>query len=113
MVPWSHGPMVPWPHGPMAPWSHGPMIVASESLPRLTGLAADAGPKGFEWRGIWASIVISENLPRRTGLSADAGTGTEWIPGGGEAGEIRMFNHWATGLLSGLLPQDCVVATQK
>ena len=24
-----------------------------------------------------------------------------------------MFNHWATGLRSGLLPQDCVVATQK
>ena len=60
------------------------MIVASENLPRLMGLAADAGPKGFEWRGIWASIVISENLPRRTGLSADAGTGTglEWTPAG-------------------------------
>ena len=39
------------------------------------GLAADAGPKGFEWRGIWASIVISENLPRRTGLAANAGPG--------------------------------------
>ena len=38
------------------------------------GLAANAGPgKGFEWRGIWASIVISENLPRRTGLAANAG----------------------------------------
>ena len=24
-----------------------------------------------------------------------------------------MFNHWATGLRSGLLPQDCEVATQK
>ena len=69
------------------------MIVVSENLPRLTGLAADAGPKGFGWRGICASIVISENLPRRTGLSADAGPGTgfEWTPGGrgweAEAGE--------------------------
>ena len=70
------------------------------------------------------NIVISENLPRRTGLSADAGPrkDSEWIPGGRgwelggrswEAGEIRMFNHWATGLRSGLLPQDCEVATQK
>ena len=66
--------------------------------------------------------MISENLPRLTGLSADAGPGTglEWTPGGGEpgaerqeAGEIRMFNHWATGLRSGLLSQDCEVATQK
>ena len=24
-----------------------------------------------------------------------------------------MFNHWATGLRSGLLPQDCEVATQR
>ena len=24
-----------------------------------------------------------------------------------------MFNHWATGLRSGLLPQDCEVATRK
>ena len=88
----------------------------SENLPRRTGLAADAGPgKGFEWRGIRASIVISENLPRRTGLSADAGTGTglEWTPGGREAGEIRMFDHWATGLRSGLLPQDCEVGTPE
>lgn len=57
----------------------------SGSLPRRTGLAANAGQdKDFEWRGIWASIVISENLPRRTGLSADAGPGTgfEWTPGG-------------------------------
>ena len=90
-------------------------IVISENLPRRTGLAANAGPKDFEWRGIWASIVISENLPRRTGLSANAGPGTgfEWTPGGREAGEIRMFDHWATGLRSGLLPQDCEVATQK
>ena len=86
----------------------------SENLPRRTGLAANAGPaKVFEWRGIRARIVISENLPRRTGLSANAGPGTgfEWTPGGREAGEIRMFNHWATGLRSGLLPQDCGVAT--
>ena len=67
----------------------------SENLPRRTGLSADAGPgKGFEWRGIWASIVISENPPRRTGLSVDAGPGTgfEWTPGGrgweAEAGEL-------------------------
>ena len=59
--------------------------------------------------------MISENLPRRTGLSANAGPGTgfEWTPGGREAGEIRMFDHWATGLRSGLLPQDCGVATPE
>jgi hypothetical protein len=70
--------------------------------------------------------VISEDLPRRTGLSANAGPGTglEWTPGGRgwepgagrgreEAGEIRMFNHWATGLRSGLLPEGCGVATRK
>ena len=93
----------------------------SENLPRRTGLAPPPGlgapkaGKGFEWKGIRASIVISEDLPRRLGLSANTGTGSgsEWTPGGGEAGEIRMFNHWATGLRSGLLPQDCVVATQK
>ena len=50
-------------------------IVISENLPRRTGIAANAGPMGFECRGIWASIVISENLPRRTGLSANAGPG--------------------------------------
>ena len=66
--------------------------------------------------------MISENLPRRTGLAANAGPGTgfEWTPGGGEpgaerheAGEIRMFNHWATGLRSGLLPQVVVLLHQK
>ena len=112
-------------------------IVISENLPRRTGLAANAGPgKGFEWRGIWASIVISENLPRRTGLSANAGPGSnsEWTPGGRgweaearelrsrsweagagrqEAGEIRMFNHWAIGRRSGLLPQVVVLQHQK
>ena len=30
-----------------------------------------------------------------------------------EAGEIRMFNHWATGLRSGLLPEGCGVATPE
>ena len=102
----------------------------SENLPRRTGLPPNAGlGKGFEWRGIWASIVISENLPRRTGLSADAGPGTgfEWTPGGRgweaeagelggrswEAGEIRMFSHWAIGLRSGLLPEGCGVATPE
>ena len=101
----------------------------SENLPGRTGLAANAGPKGFEWRGIWASIMISDNLPRSTGLSADAGLGTglEWTPGGRgweaeagepggrswEVGEICMFNHWATGLRLGLLPQDCEFALQK
>ena len=29
-----------------------------------------------------------------------------------ETGEIRMFNHWAAGLRSGLLPEVCV-ATAK
>ena len=100
-------------------------IVISENLPRRTGLAANAGPaKLFECRRISASIVISESLPRRTGLSADAapGTGFEWTPGGRgrelgarswEAGEIRMFNHWATGLRSGLLPEGCGVTTPE
>ena len=38
-----------------------------------------------------------------------------WEPGAGreEAGEIRMFNHWATGLRSGLLPEGCGVAAPK
>ena len=73
--------------------------------------------------------MISENLPRRTGLSADAGprSNSEWTPGGRgweaearelggrsrEAGEIRMFNHWAAGLRSGLLPQVVVSHHQK
>ena len=30
-----------------------------------------------------------------------------------EAGEIRMFNHWAIGLRSGLLPQVVVLQHQK
>ena len=52
------------------------MIAASENLPRLTGLAADAGPKGLEGRGIWARSLLYENRPRR----ANAGPGT----GGGQ-----------------------------
>ena len=38
-----------------------------------------------------------------------------WGQGAGrqEAGEIRMFNHWATGLRSGLLPQVVVLQHQK
>ena len=76
----------------------------SENLPRRTGLATNAGPgKGFEWKGICASIVISENLPRRTGLSANAGPGTgfEWTPGGrgweAEAGELGGRSWEARG----------------
>ena len=44
-------------------------------------------------------------------LEAEAGI----EPGAGrqEAGEIRMFNHWATGLRSGLLPQVVVLQHQK
>ena len=66
--------------------------------------------------------MISANIPCRSGLSADAGPGTgfEWTPGGRgrgagsrEAREIRMFNNWATGLRSGLLPEGCGVATPK
>ena len=30
-----------------------------------------------------------------------------------EAEEIRMFNHWATGLRSGLLPEGCGVAAPE
>ena len=92
----------------------------SENLPRRTGLSAHAGPgKGFEWRGVWASIVISENLPCRTGraqvlngpLEAEAGIRTGSWEGGGR--RDRMFNHWAVGLRSGLLPEGCGVATPE
>ena len=128
----------------------------SENLPRRTGLATNAGPgKGFEWRGICASIVISGNLPCHTGFPPTLALGQSfewrgigasieisrpfpaargfpptpgwarvwkgnpagrgWEPGAGreEAGEIRMFNHWATGLRSGLLPQDCEVGSPE
>ena len=77
--------------------------------------------------------MIFENLPRRQGLSADARPAKrfDWTPGGRsweasreaeavelgagsrQAGEIRMFNPWATGLRSGLLSQDCGVATPE
>ena len=45
-------------------------------------------------------------------LEAEAGS---WEAGAGrqEAGEIRMFNHWATGLRSELLPQVVVLQHQK
>ena len=82
----------------------------SENLPRRSGLAANAGAKVFEWRGIWASIVISENLPRRTGLSADAGPGTgfEWTPGGrgweAEAGELGGRRQERSACLTTGLP---------
>ena len=39
--------------------------------------------------------------------SREAGAGRQ------EAGEIRMFNHWAIGLRSGLLPEGCGVATPE
>ena len=68
-------------------------------------------------------MVISENLPRRQGLPPTPGRPAkrfDWTPGGRgreaeawelgagsrEAGEICMFNHWAAGLRSGLLPED-------
>ena len=71
-----------------------------------------------------ASIVISENLPRRQGLPPTPGRArvlTRGLeaeagePGAGsrEAEEIHVLVHWATGLRSGLLPQDCDVATPK
>ena len=78
-----------------------------------------------------ASIVISENLPRRQGLpptprrarvltrgleaeAGEPGAGS-WEPGAGsrEAGEIRMLVHWATGVRSGLLPEDWGVAAPE
>ena len=75
--------------------------------------------------------MISENLPRRTGRSANADRARilngpleaeagRQRPGSREAGagrqeavDIRMFNHWATGLRSGLLPQVVVLQNQK
>ena len=41
-----------------------------------------------------------------------AGAGRQ-RPGSWEAREIHMFNNLATGIRSGLLPQDCEVATNK
>ena len=50
-------------------------------------------------------------------LEAEAGRQKpeSWEAGAGrqEAGEIRMFNHWAIGLRSGLLPEGCGVATPE
>ena len=63
--------------------------------------------------------MISENLPRRTGFPQTPGRARilngplEAEAGSWEAGEIRMFNHWATGLRSGLLPQVVVLQHQK
>ena len=71
-----------------------------------------------------APVLISDDLPCRLGLPPTPGRPAErfdWTPGGRgwlgagsrEAREIRMFNHWAAGLRSGLLPEDCGVATPK
>ena len=70
--------------------------------------------------------MISENLPRRAGLPPTPGRAAkrfDWTPveaearelgaGSREAREIRMFNHWAAGLRSGLLPEDCGVAAPE
>ena len=45
--------------------------------------------------------------PWRQRLGSEPGAGRE------EAGEIRMLNHWAVGLRSGLLPEGCGVATPE
>ena len=78
----------------------------SENLSRRTGLAANAGPgTDFEW------------TPGVRGWEAEAGElrSRSWEAGAGrqEAGEIRMFNHWAIGLRSELLPQVVVLQHQK
>ena len=59
--------------------------------------------------------MISENLPRHTVLSADAGPRTcfERTPGGRETGEIRMFDHWATGATVRVAPPGRGVATPE
>ena len=59
-----------------------------------------------------SGLAANAGLSVLTGpLEAEAG----WELGAGsrEAREIRMFNHWAAGLRSGLLPEDCGVATPK
>ena len=63
-------------------------------------------------------MLISENLPRHTGdFPPPPRRARVWSgpleAGRQEAGEIRMFNHWATGLRSGLLPQVLVLQHQK
>ena len=45
--------------------------------------------------------------------SQELGAGSRDRTGSREAREIRMFNHWAAGLRSRLLPEDCGVATPK
>ena len=68
-----------------------------------------------------ATVLISENLPRRRGFPPTPGRAAkrfDWTPGGRqpgagsrEASEIRVLNHWAAGLRSGLLAEGCGVAT--
>ena len=73
-----------------------------------------------------APVLISDNLPRRPCFPPPPGQPAkrfDWTPGGRGwelgagsrqlAGEIRMFNHWAAGLRSGLLPEGCGVATPE
>ena len=55
-------------------------------------------------QGGWAGPVQNSRLP-----NGGRGQGA----GRQEAGEIRMFPHWATGLRSGLLPEGCGVATPE
>ena len=54
--------------------------------------------------------VVRANLGIRVAgeMPAD-GLATRWL---GEAGEIRMFKHWAIGLRSGLLPEGCVATPE-
>ena len=73
----------------------------------------------------FSPVLISENLPHRAGLPATPGRPAkrfDWTPGGRgwepaagsrEASEIRMLNHWAAGLRSGLLAEGCGVATPE
>ena len=69
-------------------------------------------------------MLISENLPCRAGFAPTPGRLAakrfDWTPGGRQPGagsrearEIRMFNHWAAGLWSGVAPQDCGATTPK
>ena len=70
-------------------------------------------------------MLISENLPRRAGFPPTPGRLAkrfDWTPGAGswepeaagsrEASEIRVLNHWAAGLRSGLLPEGCVATPE-
>ena len=67
-------------------------------------------------------MLISDNLPRCARFLPTPGRPAaerfDWTPAGrepaaGEASEIRMFNHWAAGLWSGLLPEGGGVATPE